>query len=172
MPAPSVRALFDEHSPFVWRVLARAGVRDADLQDALQETFVVVSQKLDSLDEHVRPTTWLYGIAVRVAANQRRKVRRKREELTAEAGDGPTERPSDNPEVGASRREARAELAALLDALSDDQRLVLELFELEDLSCPEIAERVGAPLGTVYTRLRTARLELARVAREREGGPS
>lgn len=172
MPTPSIRSLFDAHAPFVWRVLARAGVRDADLQDALQETFVVVAQKLDQLDAEIRPTTWLYGIAVRVAANQRRKARRKREDFVADASDGPSERPSDNPEIGAARREARAELAELLAVLSDDQRLVFELFELEDLSCPEIAERVGAPLGTVYTRLRTARIELARAARERSGGVS
>jgi len=154
-----VRELFEAHGDFVWRVLARAGVRDADLKDALQEVFIVVSGKLDQLDDDAKPTTWLYGIAVRVAANQRRKVQRKREELTAEHDDTTDERA--NPEEIAVRAQARAQLAELLAGLVPDQRVVFEMFELEEMTCPAIAEALGIPLGTTYTRLRAARAALA-----------
>jgi RNA polymerase sigma-70 factor, ECF subfamily len=150
----------------VWRVLARAGVRDADLKDALQEVFIVVAGKLDQLETEVKATTWLYGIAVRVAANQRRKVQRKREDLTAAhdetlvAGDG------GNPEEIAVRAQARAQLASMLEELPGEQRIVFEMFELEEMACPAIAEALGIPLGTTYTRLRAARAALTARAAE------
>ena len=155
-----VRALFEAHADFVWRVLARAGVRDADLKDALQEVFIVVANKADTLQDGTKPTTWLYGIAVRVAANQRRKVQRKREELVSGDDDAlPAEEQAD-PEAMALRAEGRLQLAELLASLPDDQRIVFEMFELEELACPAIAERLGIPLGTTYTRLRAARAAL------------
>ena len=48
----------------------------------------------------------------------------------------------------------------LLEELTPDQRIVFELFELEEMTCPAIAESLGIPLGTVYTRLRAARAAL------------
>lgn len=143
----------------MWRVLARAGVRDADLKDALQEVFIVVSGKLDQLEDDAKPTTWLYGIAIRVAANQRRKVQRKREELTAEHDDTIDDR--SNPEEIAVRGQARLQLAELLESLVPEQRVIFEMFELEEMTCPQIAETLGIPLGTTYTRLRAARAVLA-----------
>ncbi len=160
-----VRELFEAHGDFVWRVLARAGVRDADSRDALQEVFIVVAGKLHTLDDETKPTTWLYGIAIRVAANQRRKVQRKREDLTAEHDDTIANGAFD-PEASLARAEARAQLAEMLDALPPEQRIVFEMFELEEMTCPAIAEALGIPLGTTYTRLRAARTALAAKAAE------
>jgi RNA polymerase sigma-70 factor (ECF subfamily) len=161
-----VRAIFNEHADFVWRVLARAGVRDADLQDASQEVFIIVANKLGQLDENTKVTTWLHGIAVRVAANQRRKLQRKREDLTSNAGVSLETDERDGPEHAALRARARVLLAELLDALPDEQRTVFELFELEEMTCQAIADTLGIPLGTVYTRLRTARIAIAAKAEE------
>lgn len=150
----------------MWRVLARAGVRDADLKDALQEVFIVVSGKLDSLQEGTKPTTWLYGIAVRVAANQRRKVARKREDLTDQHDETAPASGRGSPEAMMARAQARVQLAEMLSALPDDQRIVFEMFELEEMACPQIAETLGIPLGTTYTRLRAARMALTAKAAE------
>ena len=62
-----------------------------------------------------------------------------------------------SPLESASRAEAARRLGAILDELDEDRRAVLILAELEEMSAPEIAEAVGAPLNTVYTRLRLAR---------------
>lgn len=160
-----VRQIFEEHADFVWRVLARAGVRDADLKDASQEVFIVVANKLDQLDGETKTTTWLYGIAIRVAANQRRKVQRKREDFTDEAAFDTTHDHADSPEQIAVRAQARTQLAELLEGLAPEQRLVFEMFELEEMTCPEIARALGIPLGTTYTRLRAARAAVAESAR-------
>ena len=155
-----VRQIFDAHGDFVWRVLARSGVRDADLRDAAQEVFIVVARKHDERSGESSLTTWLYGVAVRVAANYRRKAHHRHEELT----DAIPETPRDSyatdgdPERAFANEEARLRLAAILDELPPDQRIVFMMFELEEKTCPEIAETLGIPLGTVYTRLRLARI--------------
>jgi len=159
-----VREVFDQHADFVWRVLARAGVRDADLQDATQEVFLVVANKLEEFDESSKMTTWLFAIAQRVAANHRRKVQRKREDLV-DAPPEPSEGTGSTPEIRLARAEARQRLSRVLEALPGDQRIVFELFELEEMTCPAIAEALGIPLGTTYTRLRAARASFERLAK-------
>ena len=156
-----VREVFEQHADFVWRVLARAGVRDADLKDASQEVFIIVANKLGQLEEGTKVTTWLYGIAVRVAANQRRKVQRKREELTDQPDESIGGDERNSPEQAIVRAQARAQLSKLLDELTPEQRIVFELFELEEMTCQAIADALAIPLGTTYTRLRAARAVLA-----------
>ena len=96
--ARSLVAIHAEHGDFVWRSLQRLGVRDADLDDMLQEVFIVVHRKLDSFDHSSRIRTWLFGICLRVAAGYRRSARFRREELsdrlpeTRDAAANPEER--------------------------------------------------------------------------------
>jgi RNA polymerase sigma-70 factor (ECF subfamily) len=158
-PEHDVRRIFEAHGDFVWRALARSGVRDADLRDATQEVFIVVARKLVERDETSSLTTWLYGIAVRVAANYRRKAHRRHEELTDELPEAPpsSTRRREDPERAFANEEARLRLARILDELPIDQRMVFVMFELDEMTCPAIAESLGIPLGTVYTRLRAAR---------------
>lgn len=166
-----VREIFEAHGDFVWRALARSGVRDADLRDATQEVFVVVARKLDEREGTSSLTTWLYGIAVRVAANYRRKAHRRHEELTDDppevSADGAG---GDDPERALSREQARVRLSLILDELPHDQRVVFMMFELEEMTCPSIAASLGVPLGTVYTRLRAARATFQERARRHSAG--
>ena len=63
-------------------------------------------------------------------------------------------------------RAARARLARVLDAMDADKRALLVMFEIEELPCDEIAAIVGAPVGTVWSRLHAARRQFeARLAR-------
>ena len=67
--------------------------------------------------------------------------------------------------------ESRAFVQQLLDALDDDKRAVLVLYEIEGLSMREVAEVVGCPLQTAYSRLHAGRelLRAAWEATEQEG---
>jgi DNA-directed RNA polymerase specialized sigma24 family protein len=77
---PSLREVFDEHAPFVWRTLRHLGIRDADLPDVCQEVFVAVHRKLEGFEGRSSLRTWLYGICLRTASDHRRRayVRRER----------------------------------------------------------------------------------------------
>jgi RNA polymerase sigma-70 factor (ECF subfamily) len=74
---------------------------------------------------------------------------------------------ADPPQISSiERREARACLDALIAQLDEEKRAVFVLFEMEELPMPEVAEVVGCPLQTAYSRLHTARRQMeAAVAR-------
>jgi RNA polymerase sigma-70 factor (ECF subfamily) len=162
--ALDVAQIHDEHADFVWRSLQRLGVREMDLEDALQEVFIVVHRKLATYDGNARLSTWLFGICLRVAAGQRRKAHLRRERASTDWEDAPDDRPHANPEASAMRREAEQRLERALDALGLERRAVFVMFEIEGMPAPAIAELLGVPVGTVYSRLSTARAEFSRAA--------
>jgi RNA polymerase sigma-70 factor (ECF subfamily) len=154
--AADVRAIYEEHGDFVWRSLARLGVRAADLRDMAQEVFVVVHRRLGERDGTSAMTTWLFGICLRVASAYRRRAFRRYEDLVEHLPDAPAHDAVD-PEEEATTRQARARLAQILDELDLEQRAVFVMFEVDEVPCHEIAAMLGCPLGTVYSRLRAAR---------------
>jgi RNA polymerase sigma-70 factor (ECF subfamily) len=173
--ALDVTAIHAAHAEFVWLLLQRFGVREADLEDALQEVFIVVHQRLHTYDGASKITSWLYGIAQYVAIAWRRKAHVRREHAV-EAVPEPAHTDAYTPEHAASDRQARARLESMLDELDPDKRAVFVMFEIDRMSCDEIAALVGVPVGTVYSRLHGARKafekSLARWrARDANGGP-
>jgi RNA polymerase sigma-70 factor (ECF subfamily) len=153
--------IHDEHAPFVFRTLQRLGVRESDLDDAVQEVFVVVHKKLHTFRGSARVTTWLYGVALRVAYRFRRTARRRRED-PGELDQMHVPDSSPGPESVAFEREARRQLAEVLDGMDPPKRAVLVMFELERLSTAQIADELGLPVGTVYSRLSAAREQFQR----------
>ncbi|HEV8548517.1 MAG TPA: RNA polymerase sigma factor [Polyangiaceae bacterium] len=159
-----VRAVFDEHARYVWRALRHLGVPEADVEDLSQEVFVVVQRKLGEFEGRSEVRTWLYGICLRVASDFRRRAHVRRERAHPDPSEGLAAAPGQNPDVQVETRRA---LQALLDELDDDKRVVLVLYELEGLTMKEVAEVVGCPLQTAYSRLHAARERLAAVAKAR-----
>lgn len=143
--------------------VALAVVHDPD--DAIelaQETFIRAYQNLSRFEERSSFSTWLYRIAANLAIDWRRREGRHRtlhgEEAEAElervpalAGDSFKE---------AVRDELRRKIRAALEELTQEQRAVILLREVEGLSYDEIAEVLGCPRGTVMSRLHYARSRL------------
>ena len=166
--ALDVRSVFDAHGAFVWRTLRRLGVSESNVEDVAQEVFLVVHRRLPDYDDRSGMRAWLYGISARKASEHRRRawVRRERS-VEAPPDDGAP--PEQHAEL--ERREARAMLTAILGKLDDKKREVFVLFELEELPLAEVAEAVGCPLQTAYSRLQAARATV-QAAVTRTGGAS
>jgi len=152
--APASEALaFDDvyraHFAFVWRAAKRLGVRDAALDDVVQEVF---HRRLASFEGRSSLRTWLFGITARVVRDHRRAVKRK-----ATNGDVDPDTLPSTPPPGAESAEAVRVLHQLLDALDDERREVFVMAELEQMPVPEIADALGLNLNTAYSRLRLAR---------------
>lgn len=176
-PAGDIRieAVYAEHFRYVWRCLRALGVSDALLDDAVHDVFIVVQQKLAAFDGAAPITTWLYAIALRVARRYRLKARRDAwryapESETGTDGETDTHAPAAN---GTSAEQTlehgeRLELARrALDRLDDDKREAFVLSQVEQKSAPEIAEILGVPVNTVYSRVRAAKLAFqAAIARQ------
>lgn len=145
--------VFREHSAFVFRLLRRLGVPDADLDDATQDVFVIVHRSLDRYEERNQMRAWLYRICVREASH----LRRKRPPLSSVDVDLLSQPAGNSPEDAAEAQEARADFDRLLAVLDDERRTVFVLYEVEELPMEEVAAVVGCPVATAYSRLRSAR---------------
>ncbi len=157
------RELYEGHFMFVWRSLRRLGVAERDCSDVAQEVFVVVHRRLSTLRQDVKPSTWMYGICVRAASDYRRRAANRYEVLDEAAVDSEGSRSPSASSVLAGREQVN-ELERILNAMPPEQREVFTAFELEGMSCPEIAISLEVPLGTVYSRLRLAREQIEKAA--------
>jgi RNA polymerase sigma-70 factor (ECF subfamily) len=169
--AARLRAMMDDHFETVWRSLRRLGVPEAGADDAAQQVFVVASRRLDEI-ETGGERGYLLGIALRVASDARRAISRRREvsietELAVSSSTALTPR---QPDEALEQKRALAVLAALLDEMPDELREAFVLFELEELSAPEVARVLDVPVGTVASRVRRAR-ERLRESLAKRGAP-
>jgi RNA polymerase sigma-70 factor, ECF subfamily len=160
-PELGAEQVYELHANFVWRTLQHLGVRDADLEDLGQEVFVTVHRRLSSFDGRSKLTTWLFGICLHLVQRHRRRAYFRFERAHAE----PPERVDPNtPEDRLAGEQAKLRLERLLDKLSPERRATFLLFEIEGISCEEIAELTAVPVGTVYSRLHLARKQVAETA--------
>lgn len=160
----AVSALYREHHAFVWRNARRLGCSDDWVDDAVHEVFFVVARRWAEFRGQASERTWLFAITCRVVQRLRRNHATRRHQLRRYAEQQP---PSfANP---SNQHESSEYLRYLLTLLPDEQQLVLILVDLEGFTSSEVAQTLGIPAGTVHSRLRAARLGLARVVEaERE----
>ena len=154
---PDFRALYDAHFDFVWRSLRRLGVREPDVLDLAQKVFLTAHFKLSEFEGRSLVSTWLFGIAQRVASDYRRSAFIRREVSTDNAElESVASWHEDFSAESDARRQARA-AEAILNKLPEPQRTVFVLFELEEMSGQDIATLLNVSVGTVRSRLRLAR---------------
>lgn len=148
--------LFREHAQFVANFVVRLGVRREEVDDIVQEVFLVAHRRGGFIPGAARPTTWLAEIALRVTSAARRRQRRSREDPDVQTVSFAPSR-TNGPGEQAETAEALRRVQQALDALDEGKRAVFILFELEGESCEAIAAVLDIPVGTVYSRLHKAR---------------
>jgi RNA polymerase sigma-70 factor (ECF subfamily) len=154
LPAATVKQLVIDHYEFIWRLLARSGVAAPDVDDAAQQVFMVLVTRADLVIKPGSERAFLYGISLRVTKEFRRRAQSAAQH-TSEAAELPDERL--DLEAMTEQSLARKKLDAILVSMPDALREAFILFELEDMSVPEIATLLGIPTGTAASRLRRSR---------------
>jgi RNA polymerase sigma-70 factor (ECF subfamily) len=167
---PDFPALYAEHAEFVWRSLFFMGIRRADLPDVHQEVFLTFLRRQDAWDRSKPLRGWLWGIAVGLVKNHRRRAFR-RLEVPLETNPGGSVVPGDL-EAGLDAVRAQRRALRAFSALDPERRAVFVMFEVEGMSGKEIAAELMVPLGTVHSRLHAARQVLAAALSEGEEGTS
>jgi RNA polymerase sigma-70 factor, ECF subfamily len=170
--SPPAELDFDEvyarHFTFACRSLRLLGVEPDALEDAAQDVFGVVSRRLASFEHNASLQTWIFAIVQRVAANHRRSRRRKRDRLD------PLGDTSLVTELGPDAHAEGARVARLIqlfaEELDEARRTLLVLGLLERVPARELADSLGVPLFTVYSRLRSLRESLAAFLAQHEVG--
>ncbi|HVI02410.1 MAG TPA: sigma-70 family RNA polymerase sigma factor [Enhygromyxa sp.] len=138
-PPPGFTQLYAEHYDFLWRCALRMGTPAADLEDVVQECFIVALRRFATFDPRgrARASTWLFGILRNVQRNHARAARRRsaRLELLAQTS-GEEQEPARTAEASLAGRL----LDEFLATLDDDKRAAFVLAEIEGMTGPEVAD--------------------------------
>ncbi len=164
-----LRVLFETNYDLIWRFIRRLGVAKEAVDDAAQDVFVVVAQRLGD----IRPgceRSFLFSTALRVAAQARRSSRRG--SLSTEVESVQLTDPQCGPDERVDYERARALCDRVLDTMPLELRSVFVLSQSEEMTMAEISSCLGIPPGTVASRLRRAReiFEQAIAELEQPGG--
>jgi len=149
-----LRAAVSAHLALVWRVLRRAGLGPADAEDASQDVFWVLAQRISFVPDPAQ-RSFLVSTALRVASDRRQSKWHRSVsgglDVEARVSDAPL------PDEALDQRRAEALLDEALDALEPPERAVFVLAELEQMTRAEVAQALEIPEGTVASRLRRGR---------------
>lgn len=149
--------VYRAHAASVSRWVHRLwGSRDAE--DVVQEIFLVAQRRFGEFRGDAAVATWLYSVTVKVVISRRRKERLRRL-LWARAEPELVERhaPAPTPLGAAEQAEASALVYAVLDQLSERDRTLLVLFEMEGLPAETIGNILDLSVNAVWVALSRAR---------------
>jgi RNA polymerase sigma-70 factor (ECF subfamily) len=160
----AVAELYDRHSSLLFGVIMRILRNRSDAEDVLQEVFARVWTRADTYDERLGcPAAWLTRMA-RNRAIDRLRARRTRGEADEPAAESPREErvagPELTPEHLAQAAERTGQIRTALDALPEEQRVLIVAAFFEGHTHSELAARFQLPLGTVKTRIRNGMLTM------------
>jgi RNA polymerase sigma-70 factor (ECF subfamily) len=151
---PSFGEVYDAHFDFVWRCVANRGVPRSAVDDIVQEVFMVVHRRLAAFESRSSLRTWLWVIVRRVARDHVRKIG------NAAVGEPLGDRDvaiQAGPAEALEQKSAAELLDELMGQMTEAQREVFMLYEVEQMTGSEIAAALSANENTIYSRLRAAR---------------
>ena len=160
----ALEKLYDRYSKLLYTLILRIVRSTTEAEDVLQEVFLQVWNKAELYSSLRRNLlTWLVTLSrnraidqLRSKSHRQQKLRSPEEEMFA-LSDQTTRA---NPLLVLEVEEIGKILRSTLRKLSKSKRTIIELAYYDGLSQSEIAEKLGTPLGTVKTRMRTAMMTL------------
>jgi RNA polymerase sigma-70 factor (ECF subfamily) len=162
----SIATLLVNHFERVWRFARRMGLDAALAEEAAQEAFLLLSQRLDRVGPG-KELSYLLSSVTLISRNLRRKASHRREHAYDPADmENHFDGSSGHEEI--AQHQAKQLVDELLSELSEPLRVVLVLYELEQMTLQEIANHLEIPLGTAGSRLRLGRKAFAEAARRFE----
>jgi RNA polymerase sigma-70 factor (ECF subfamily) len=155
----ALSSLYDRYRVILFGLLVRILSSREEAEDILQEVFIQVWRRAADFDElRGKPFTWLVTLARSRAIDRLRLLQARDRVAVAAARDAPEE--ASDAMLDTLRSEQKRIVAEALAELPEEQRRALMLAYFEGLTQTEIAARLGSPLGTVKTRMRSGMIKL------------
>lgn len=160
---PDFEALYRAEVGYVLNSLRRLGIHERDLEDVTHDVFFAVYRHLDDFDPSRAIRPWLFGFVYRIATDYRRLLRHRYELAAVDESGLEIDARSPEQELELTRKRRLALQA--LEQLTLDRRAILVMHDLDGHTMPEIAQELGLPLNTAYSRLRLARRDFEAAVR-------
>lgn len=163
------RELIAAHRDRVFNITYRMLGNRHEAEDVAQEVFITVFKQIDNFREQSKFSTWLYRVAVNHCKNRLKYLKRRHDKDRDEIDDDTTTAGSNGtigspvpsaPDRALEGAQMEKVLAEAIKSLDEEQRLVVILRDVEDLTIEEICAITELPDGTVKSRLHRARLVL------------
>ncbi|WP_042347320.1 RNA polymerase sigma factor [Bacillus massiliigorillae] len=158
--------IINKYKNLLYATILRMTNNQQDAQDLVQEVFIKVYQQLDKYDQKGEFSGWLYRVAINHCMDEFRKKRykMKRVELDTDAMVN-----TKHPEVIYLKKERERQLERLIQTLSEDERIIILLRYVNDLSYNEISNLLSVPISMVRNKLHRAKQKM-RNTLQGEGG--
>lgn len=159
---PTFDQVYKETFKFVWNIIKNHGVHESAIDDLVQEVFIAVHRQLPTFEGKCAIKTWVYSIAYNYISNYRRTKKRKG---MGRAINSDVMDPNDLIDTGLNQfgiykqAEAKKILNSLISQMDKEKAEVFVLHELEEMSSSEISEITKINENTVYSRIRSGRMQ-------------
>ena len=170
------REIYEKTYKFNYYVTRKYMKTDASAEDVLQEAYIKIWTHLPGLQNPEGYVNWSRRIVANTALNELRKTEPMLfSEMSNEGEDGSemefqvedTYLPN-QPELNFTEKEEHEIIRSMVESLSDEQRLCIMMYYMEEIPVREIAETLGVSEGTVKSRLNYGRQNIKAKAEELE----
>lgn len=149
-------ALYRLYGPRLQRFICSVTKQPALVEEIIDDSMLVVWRKAYTFNHTAKVSTWIFAIAYRQSLKALRRLGQRADTTADEQPDLPTPGPDD----ALQQQQLHQQLEHALEALSPEQRAVMELTYYFGYACREVAQIMGCPLDTVKTRMFHARRKL------------
>jgi len=150
--------VYGEHFDFVWRAARGLGMGTGNVDDVVQEVFLIVHRKLHTLETPSALRSWLFGITRRVCKDHRRAMARRGPHV--ELDQQREIDPKRDPQAQLAGRQELLIVERYVEALDEENRALFFLTLLEGLPIADAARVLNLNANTTYSRVRQLRQEL------------
>ena len=158
--------LINKYKNPLYATILRMTKNPHDAQDLVQEAFIKVYEQLGKYDKTGSFASWMYRVAINHCMDEFRKKRYQMKQVEIEEGSIIS---ADSPELIFFKNEESRRLERLVATLPEDERIIILLRYVNELSYLEISDLVETPLATVRNKLHWAKMKMRETVK-REGG--
>jgi RNA polymerase sigma-70 factor (ECF subfamily) len=169
LAVPNLKTIYKEYFPFVWWSARHLGAASDAVDDVVQDVFIVIHNRLATLQRPEALRSWIYGIVRRTVSDYRRSKRTRDAagaKLSTELKSVRVSQPS--PLEIAERNSDLELLESVLAELDEAKREIFVMVEVLEMTVPEVVQVLEIPLNTAYSRLRLARQDFEETLAQHE----
>lgn len=158
--------IINKYKNQLYATILRMTKNPQDAQDLVQEAFIKVYHQLEKFEGKGTFSSWIYRVAINHCMDEFRKKRYKMQQL--EISEDQVMNPN-HPEVIFLKKEKNRQLERLIGTLPEEERIIILLRYVNELSYSEISDLVEIPVSSVRNKLHRAKKKL-RETIKRDGG--